>query len=148
MQVNLLKIQRELGDVSMNRLGDTEGAQRYFRKAVEISRACYAKKPDDGYKGELANSLGKLAARRRRTVHLEKARDLYREEIERPRVVLTGEGHRPGSPARACRPLRGPGDRLTVQMGDLVKGQKLYEPIRVDSRADRRGKARLVAGSA
>ena len=33
MQVNLLKTQRELGNVSMYRLGDTEGAQRYFRKA-------------------------------------------------------------------------------------------------------------------
>ena len=47
MQVNLLKTQRELGNVSMYRLGDTEGAQKYFRKAVEISRACHAKKPDD-----------------------------------------------------------------------------------------------------
>ena len=40
LQVNLLKTQRELGNVTMYSLGDTEGAQKYFRKAVEISRAC------------------------------------------------------------------------------------------------------------
>ena len=46
MQVNWVRILRQLGDVSMNRLGDTERAQKYFHRAIEISRACLAKKPD------------------------------------------------------------------------------------------------------
>ena len=36
MQVNLIRTQRELGHVSMYRMGDTKAAQRYFRKALEI----------------------------------------------------------------------------------------------------------------
>ncbi len=47
LQVNWIRTQRQLGDVSMNRLGDTEAAQKYFRRAIEISRACLAKKPDE-----------------------------------------------------------------------------------------------------
>ena len=126
-QVNLLKIQRELGNVSMDRLGDTEGGQRYLRKAVEISRACHAKKPDDdGYKGELANSLGKLAGSEMALGHLEKARELYREEI----AVRESFSPAKANDWEARRELAGLYAELatlTVKMGDLVEGQKLYD---------------------
>jgi eukaryotic-like serine/threonine-protein kinase len=127
MQVNLLKTQRELGNVSMYQLGDSEGGQRYFRKAVEISRACDAKKPgDDGYKGELSNSLGKLAGSEMVLGHLEKARELYREEI----AVRESFSPAKANDSEARRELAGHYAELatlTVRMGDLVEGQKLYD---------------------
>ena len=107
-------------------MGDTEGGQRYFRKAVEISRACHAKKPDDGYKGELANSLGKLAGSEMVLGHLEKARELYREEI----AVRESFSPAKANDWEARRELAGHYAELatlTVRLGDLVEGQKLYD---------------------
>ena len=126
-QVNLLKIQRQLGYVSVDRLGDTEGAQKYLRKAVEISRACHAKKPDDdGYKGELANSLGNLAGSEMALGHLEKARELYHEEIAvresfSPAKTNDSEARREHAGLYAALAT------LTVKLRDLGAGQKLYD---------------------
>ena len=67
----------------MYRLADSAAAQRYFRKAIEISRRCLAKRPDqDLYKSELANSLGQLAKSELTLGHLAKARELFQEEID------------------------------------------------------------------
>ena len=127
MQVNLLRTQRQLGNVSMYRLGDTEGGQRYFRKAVEISRACLAKKPDnDGYKSELANSLGQLAGSEMALGHLEKARELYREEI----AVRESFSPAKANDWESRRELAGHYAALAtlnVRIGDLVEGQQLYD---------------------
>ncbi len=126
-QVNLLKIQRELGSISIDRLGDTEGGQRYLRKAVEISRACLAKKPDDdGYKSELANSLGKLAGSEMVLGHLEKASELYREAI----AVRESFSPAKANDSEARRELAGLYAELatlTVKLGDLVEAQKLFD---------------------
>ena len=83
MQVNLIKMKRLLGYVTMDQVGDTDGAQRYFNTAIELSKACLAKEPDsDAFKSELANSVGGLAKSEANLGHLDKARDLYRQEIE------------------------------------------------------------------
>ena len=82
MQVNLIRTQRQIGNAAMYRVGDSEAALRYFRRAIEISRAWLAKNPDkDLFKSELANSVGQLAGAQFTLGHLEEARDLYREEI-------------------------------------------------------------------
>ena len=125
-QGNLLRIERELGSISVDRVGDTEGGQRYLRKAVEISRACEAKQPDDGNKGELANSLGKLAGSEMVLGHLEKARELYREEMAvrdsfSPAKAKDWEARR--ELAGLCADLA----TLTVKLGDRGEGQKLYD---------------------
>ena len=126
-QVNFLKIERELGSISIDRLGDTEGGQKYLRKAVDISRACHSMKPeDDGYKGELANSLGKLAGSEMVLGHLEKARELYREEFAvrelfSPAKAKDWEARRELAGHYAERAT------LTVKLGDLVEGQKFYD---------------------
>ena len=108
LQVNLLRIQRQLGYVSMYRAGrHRERPRSTFTEAIEISRACLAKKPDsDVYKSELANSLGQLAGSELTLGHLEKARELYQRRDRRPRVVLAGPGERLGEPPRARGPLR------------------------------------------
>ncbi len=83
MQVNLIKIKRQLGYLTMDQLGDTEGAQSYFKPAIELSKACLANEPDsDAFKSELANSVGGLAKSEANLGHLEQARDLFRQEIE------------------------------------------------------------------
>ncbi len=127
LQVNWSRIQRQFGDVSMNRLGDTEGAQKYFRRAIEISRACLAKEPDqDVYKSELANSLGYLAGSELTLGHLEKARDLYREEIAVRQSFSPEEANK----WESRRELAGHYAQLAelnVRMGDLVEGQRLYD---------------------
>ncbi len=109
-QVNLLRIQRELGSISVDRLGDTEGGQRYLRKAVEISRACLAKQPDDGHKSELANSLGKLAGSEVVLGHLEKARELYREEIAVRESFSPAKANDWEARRELARPVRGTRD--------------------------------------
>ena len=111
----------------MDRLGDTEGGQEYFRKAVEISRACHAKKPDDdGYKGELANSLGMLARSEIVLGHLEKAREFYREEI----AVRESFSPAKANDRESRRELAGHYAQLaelTVMTGDRAGAQSLYD---------------------
>jgi len=127
VQVNLVRIQRQLGYVSMHRLGDTEGAQRYFRRAIEISRACLAKKPDnDTYKSELANSLGQLAGSELTLGHLEKARELYREEIA-VRESFSPAQANDWESRRELAGLYAQLAELNVRMGDLIEGQRLYD---------------------
>ena len=125
-QGNLLRIERELGSISVDRLGDTEGGQKYLRKAVEISRACKAIQPDDGNKNELANSLGKLAGSEVVLGHLEKARELYREEM----AVRDSFSPAKANDWEARREFAGlltELGTLTVKLGDLDEGQKLYD---------------------
>jgi serine/threonine-protein kinase len=127
LQVNWSRIERQLGDVSMNRLGDTEGAQKYLRRAIEISRACLAKKPDqDVYKSELANSLGFLAGSELTLGHLEKARELYREEIDVRKSFSPAEANRLEY-RRELASLCAQRAEMFVRMGDLVEGQRLYD---------------------
>ena len=147
LQVNLLRTQRELGYVSMYRVGDTEVAQRYFRKAIEISRACLAKKPDhDAYKSELANSLGMLAGSELTLGHLEKARELYREEI----AVRESFSPAQANDWESRRELAGHYAKLAelnVRMGDLAEGQRLYDQVRRAARTGCGGTARFLAGA-
>ncbi len=127
VQIDWVRTQRQLGDVSMNRLGDTEGAQRYFRRAIEISRACLAKKPDqDVYKSELANSLGPLAGSELTLGHLEKARDLYREGIAVRESFSPAEAKKLESRRELASHYEQLAE-LNVRMGDLVEGQRLYD---------------------
>ncbi|MGO9921245.1 MAG: protein kinase domain-containing protein, partial [Isosphaeraceae bacterium] len=127
LRVNWSRIERQLGDVSMNRLGDTEGAQRYLRRAIEISRACLAKKPDlDVAKSELANSLGFLAGSELMLGHLETARELYREEIAVRESFSPAEAEKLES-RRELASHYAQLAELNVRMGDLVEGQRLYD---------------------
>ena len=81
LQVNLIRSKRQLGYVTMEQIGDSEAAQKYLDQAIELSRACLAKKPDsDTYKSELANSIGGLAKLELTLGHLEKACELYEKE--------------------------------------------------------------------
>ena len=81
-QIRLGRTQRQLGFIALMKLGDTEAAQRFFRRAIAIDRQCLAKQPaNDTYKRDLANSLGQLAASELLLGHLEQARALYEEEI-------------------------------------------------------------------
>jgi eukaryotic-like serine/threonine-protein kinase len=127
VQVDLARIQREIGQVSMYRLGDTERAQGHFRKAIEISRACLAKKPDsDFYKRELANSVGQLAGSELTLGHLEKAREMYRQEIT-VRESFSPNQANDWETRRELTGLYGQLATLHVRMGDLVEGQRIYD---------------------
>ena len=80
-QIRLGRTQRQLGFIALMKLGDTEAAQRFFRRAIAIDRECLAKQPaNDTYKRDLANSLGQLAASELLLGHLEQARTLYDDE--------------------------------------------------------------------
>jgi tetratricopeptide (TPR) repeat protein len=125
-QGNLLRIERELGSIFIDRLGDTVGGQRYLRKALEISRTCKAKQPDDGNKGELANSLGKLAGSEMVLGHLEKARELYREEIA-VRESFSQDKANDWEARRELAGLYAALATLTVKMRDLAEAHKLYD---------------------
>ncbi len=82
-QFRLARSRRQLGFVAAQKIGDSALGQKYLREAIEINRACLAKKPgEDTFHRELANSLGQLAAAELVLGHLEKARDLYREEVQ------------------------------------------------------------------
>jgi eukaryotic-like serine/threonine-protein kinase len=127
LQVLLLKTQRELGNVSMYSLRDTEGAQKYFRRAIEISRACLAKKPGhDPYKIELANSLGKLAGSEMALGHLDKAHKLYLEEIQ-VRESLSPDQARDWEVRRELSGHYAELAALTARMGDLDEAQRLID---------------------
>jgi tetratricopeptide (TPR) repeat protein len=127
MQVNLLRNQRRLAHVSMYRVGDSEAAQRYIQRAIEMSRACRAKKPDnDVYKSELANSLGQVAGFELALGHLEKAREPYREEIAVRESFSPAEAKKLES-RRELAGLYAQLAELNVRMGDLVEGRRLYD---------------------
>ena len=82
-QFRLARSRRQLGFVAAQKLGNSGAGQTYLRQAIEINRACLAKKPDeDTFKRELANSLGQLAAAEMVLGHLEQAHEIYREEVE------------------------------------------------------------------
>ena len=82
-QFRLARSRRQLGFVAAHKIGDSGAGQTYLRQAIEINRACLAKKPgDDSFQRELANSLGQLANAEMVLGHLESARDLYLEELQ------------------------------------------------------------------
>jgi eukaryotic-like serine/threonine-protein kinase len=127
LQVILLRTQRELGYVSMYRVGDSELARRYFRSALEKSRACLAKKPDfDPYKSELANSLGLLAGSESTLGHLKEARALYEEEIKVRKSLSPAQANE-WETRRELSGLYAKLAELNVRMGDRDAGQKLYD---------------------
>ena len=69
--------------MTAQKLGDSPTGASFLRQAIEINRACLAKKPgEDTFQRELANSLGQLAAVELVLGHLESARELYREELQ------------------------------------------------------------------
>ena len=130
MQVNLIRAKRQLGYVTMEQVGDTEGAQRYFHAAIQLSRACAAKQPDgdegDAYKSELANSLGGLAKSEVTLGHLEKARELYREELatrESFSTATAGETESRRELAGFCAERAG----MYVRMGEVAEAQRFYD---------------------
>jgi tetratricopeptide (TPR) repeat protein len=127
LQVNWIRIERQLGEVSMTRLGDTERAQRYLRRAIEISRACVAKKPDqDIYKSELANSLGQLAGSELTLGHLKEARELYREEVDVRKSFSPAEANRLED-RRELASLYAQRAQVSVRAGNLAEGQRFYD---------------------
>lgn len=127
LQANLFRIQREIGYVSLHRVGDSELAQRYFRSAIEINRACLAKKPgSDVYKSELANSLGQLAGSELTLGHLKDAQELYREEIA-VRESFSPVQANDWESRRELAGLYAKVAELNVRMGDRDAGRKLYD---------------------
>ena len=131
----------------MEQVGDTEAAQQYFRRAIEISRACLAKKPDsDAYKSELANSLGQLARSELTLGHLEKARELYREEI----AVRESFSPAQANDWESRRELAGLYAELaaTERAGwaTRTKPSASTTKVRVAAQTGRGGTARLLAG--
>ncbi len=131
LQVNLLRTQRQMGYVLMFRLADAEKAQHDFKKAIEISRACLAKKPDsDTYKSELANSLGMLARSEMTLGHLDQAGKLYAEEF----VLRQSFSPAQASQWESRRELASHyADRATLnlKLGNLAEGQRLYDQCTV-----------------
>ena len=125
-QIRLGRTQRQLGFVALMKLGDTEAAQRFFRRAIAIDRDCLAKQPaNDTYKRDLANSLGQLAASELLLGHLEQARRSVRRRVGGPRLVLSGPGGRLGEPPRA-RGLYEKLAELKLRMGDAAEARRVY----------------------
>jgi tetratricopeptide (TPR) repeat protein len=111
----------------MHKLGDTKAAQRYLRQALEISRAWQAKQTnDDELKIELANSLGQLAGAEMLMGHLDRARELYREELIVRQSISPAQADRLES-RRELSGLYEQLGKLSFRMGDRVEGEKLYD---------------------
>jgi eukaryotic-like serine/threonine-protein kinase len=129
MQVNLIKSKRQLGYLTMNQLGDTEGAQSYFKSAIELSKACLAKEPDsDAFKSELANSIGGLAKSEANLGHLEQARDLYRQEIE-IRESYSAAHAAVFENRRELAGFYAERAAMYVRMGDNDEARRLYDKV-------------------
>lgn len=127
LQANLFRIQREIGYVSLRYLGDSELAQPYLRSALEISRACLARKPNlDLYKSELANSLGMLAESELALGHLKEAQELYREEIAIRESFSPAQANH-GESRRELAGLYAKVAELNVRMGDRATARKFYD---------------------
>jgi tetratricopeptide (TPR) repeat protein len=126
-QMQVAKSRRRLGFLALRKLGDSQGALRYLRQALEIHRACLAQQPDDdGLKNEVANSLGQLAAAEMQLGHLEPARALYREEV----VVRESFTPARADATESRRELAGLYERLadlSFRMGTPAEGQRLYD---------------------
>ena len=102
-QTRLARSQRSSGSSLFEDLADTEGAKRYFTRALEINRACLAQLPNDDKKYDLANSLGQLAGVELRLGHLEQARELYREEVAVRESFVAGQGRTTCRSVWSCR---------------------------------------------
>ncbi len=127
LQVNVIRLERQRGYVTMDSLGDTEGAQKYLNRAVELSRACLTKKPgSDTFKSELANSIGGLAKSELILGHLDKAGKLYDDEFAvrqsfSPAQIDDWENRR-----ELAGYLAQLADK-NVRAGNVVEAQRLYD---------------------
>ncbi len=129
MHVNLIKTKRQLGYLTMLQLGDTEGAQSYFKTAIELSKACLAKEPgSDAFKSELANSVGGLAKSEANLGHLEQARDLYRQEIE-IRESFSAAHAGVFENRRELAGFYAERAAMYVRMGDNDEARRLYDKV-------------------
>ncbi len=126
-QVILIRTQRELGHVSMYRVGDSKVAQRYFQSALKISRACLAKEPDSFVcKSEVANSLGQLAGSELTLGHLKEAAKLYEEEVSVRESFSPAQANDWDS-RRELAGLYAKLAGLKLSEGDREGGQRLYD---------------------
>jgi tetratricopeptide (TPR) repeat protein/tRNA A-37 threonylcarbamoyl transferase component Bud32 len=127
LQVNWLRIEREIGHTYTYRLGEPEKGQAYIHKALDKSQALLQKNPDDDvYKGELANSLGLLAGWELKLGRLKEANKLYQDEIE----VRKSFSPVLASDSESRRELAGLYAQLAaldVRMGDREQGQRRYK---------------------
>jgi tetratricopeptide (TPR) repeat protein len=126
-RVRLARSRRQLGFIALQKLGDTEAAQRYLGQALELNRTCLAQQPDDDeLKMELANSLGQLAGAELLLGHLERARALYREEATvRESFAPAWANH-----LESRRELAGLYEKLAelnFRMGDPKEGRRFYD---------------------
>ncbi len=129
MQVNLIKIKRQLGYVTMDQIGDTAGAQSYFNTAIELSKTRLAKEPDsDAFKSELANSVGGLAKSEANLGHLDKARELYRQEIE-IRESFSAAAAGEFENRRELAGFIAERAAMYVRMGDNDEALRLYDKV-------------------
>ena len=126
-QFRLARSRRQLGFVAAQKIGDSALGQKYLREAIEINRACLAKKPgEDTFHRELANSLGQLAAAELVLGHLEKARDLYREEVQVRSEFSASLAHDEDS-RRELASLYEKLAELNFRMNQPKEGREYYE---------------------
>ncbi len=126
LQVNWLRIEREIGHTYTYRLGEREKGQGYFRNALVKSRALLKENPDDDvYKGELANSLGMLGGWELTLGRLKEASSFYQEEIE-VRESFSPVLKNDQDSRRELAGLYAQLASLHVRMGDREEGQRRY----------------------
>jgi tetratricopeptide (TPR) repeat protein len=126
-QIQRARSRRQLGYVSVHRLGDTEGGRRFLLEAIEINRASLKERPDnDTCKSELANSLGQLALADMKMGHLERAREIYREE-EAVRDTFSSSQANHFESRRERAGMYERIAELSLRLNDLNEGRRLYD---------------------
>jgi serine/threonine protein kinase/tetratricopeptide (TPR) repeat protein len=140
-QIRRGRSKRQLGNVTVGRLGDIEGGRKYLVQAIEIHRACLAKEPDnDTYKSDLANSLGQLALAEMKAGHLQKAREVYREE-EGVRESFSSNQANHFESRRELSGLLEKLGALSLRLDDINEARRLFDlcaAIREEVLAERR----------
>jgi tetratricopeptide (TPR) repeat protein/tRNA A-37 threonylcarbamoyl transferase component Bud32 len=125
-QVRRIRSQRQLGDVHLQHLGDSETAMKHFRRAEEIGRSLLAKMPNDNLlKLELANCLGLRSAAELLLGHLKEADGIYHEELALRRSFSPDIQKE----SRTRRELAGLYEKLgeiNVRMGNVDEGRRYY----------------------
>jgi serine/threonine protein kinase/tetratricopeptide (TPR) repeat protein len=125
-QMRLARSRRQIGFVTAQMLGDSPTGEKYLREALEINRACLAKKPgEDTFQRELANSLGQLASAELVLGHLESARELYREELQ-ARTKFSAALARDESSRRELAGLYEKLGELSFRMKQPEEGRRNY----------------------
>jgi eukaryotic-like serine/threonine-protein kinase len=126
-QLQRARSRRQLGHVSVHRVGDAAGGGKFLREAIEINRQCLEKNPEsDTCKSELANSLGQLALAEMKMGHLDQAREIYREEEARRDSFSPGQTNH----LESRRERAGMYERmaeLALRENNLAEGRRLYE---------------------